>query len=138
METQSIAPNPAQASTEIFDLAHHLERMKSEKAWKDGTRNAVTLLNDEKMRIVLILMRKDAEIKGHRVDFPISVQVIEGEINFQDGIKSHSLKKGQLLALQAEITHGITAVQESAFLLTMAANQPHPAELKTGPGQPQA
>jgi quercetin dioxygenase-like cupin family protein len=39
-----------------------------------------------------------------------------------------TLDPGQLLTLQPGIPHGLAALAEGAFLLTIASDAPHPAE----------
>jgi quercetin dioxygenase-like cupin family protein len=39
-----------------------------------------------------------------------------------------TLNPGQLLTLHAGIPHAMEAVEEAAFLLTIATETPHPAE----------
>lgn len=111
---------PEQAPTALFDLQRELGKMKSESVWKNGGHDAITLINGPRMRIVLVAMHENAEILSHRTDHPISVQVLEGAVEFRAGSESVSLGAGQLLRLKSGISHGIRAVQESAFLLTLA------------------
>jgi quercetin dioxygenase-like cupin family protein len=58
------------------------------------------------------------------------VQVVEGRLQVRTDAEPVTLKKGQMLALQAGTRHEIEALEESALLLTLAANQSHPAEHK--------
>ncbi len=116
-----------EAPPQTFDLDSELAMIKSENAWQSGKRNAVTLLNNHKMRIVLVTMREGASTQEHRVDCPISLQMVEGEIKFRADSHDYLLKKGQLLTLRPGIIHGIHAVMDSAYLLTLATNESHPA-----------
>jgi quercetin dioxygenase-like cupin family protein len=72
------------------------------------------------MRIVLIGLHKDAVLKTHTANATISVQVVEGKINFHAGENQVVLSKHQMITLQPNIPHGASASEESFFLLTLA------------------
>lgn len=111
-----------------FDIPTLLAQIKSEDAWQKGKRNATTLLEGNGLRVVLIAMRSGTLMKQHQTINPISFQVIEGRIKFNTNTKSVTLTKGQLLTLHPEIPHDLEALEESAFLLTLATHQSGPAE----------
>jgi quercetin dioxygenase-like cupin family protein len=50
----------------------------------------------------------------------ISVQVLEGKIDFIAEQQHSLMEKGQIIALQENITHSVIAITESFFLLTLA------------------
>ena len=104
-----------------FDLPSATERIKQEADWVSGKHNAITLMKSERMRIVLIAMHKGNEMKMHQAEGPISVHVIEGELQFTTEEKSVTLGKGQLLTLHENIQHGLVAKEETIFLLTMVS-----------------
>jgi quercetin dioxygenase-like cupin family protein len=47
---------------------------------------------------------------------------------FRRGLQALTLSTGQLLTLQAGIPHTVEAVEEAAFLLTLATETPYPGE----------
>lgn len=102
-----------------MDLNRFLEQIKNETAWKRGDRNAITIFKSDSMRIVLVGLHKRAVLKTHNTNFVISVQVLEGFIKFTVGDKIFPLVKGQMVALQPKIPHGVEAEKDSFFLLTM-------------------
>jgi quercetin dioxygenase-like cupin family protein len=99
----------------IFDLHEVVEKIKQEPTWKMGERNAITLLKSPFMRILLIALHKKMEINFHQSGNIISVQIIEGKVNFQ----SLMLKKGSLLTLHEDTKHTLYAIEESVILLTI-------------------
>jgi quercetin dioxygenase-like cupin family protein len=111
-----------------FDLPTLITQMKREDFWSTDMRNAMTLLKERELRIVLIVMRAGTVIQTHQTDSPINVQVLEGRLQFSTDSESVTLGKGQMLALQPGIRYGIEAPRESAFLLTLATGQAHPVE----------
>jgi len=110
-----------------FDLPALITQMKREDSWPTNKRNAMTLLKGRKLRIVLIVMQAGTAIQAHQTDSPI-VQVFEGRLQFDTDSECVTLGKGQMLALQPGIRHGVEARKESAFLLTLATSQSHPIE----------
>lgn len=105
-----------------MNLVDFINQLKSEKPWKDSDRNSVTIFKSETMRIVLMGLHENAELKAHKANGVISVQVLEGKVNFSTEEKSVVLEKSQMIALQDNIIHSVTALQESFFLLTLAMN----------------
>jgi len=104
------------------NLNEVIKQIKSESTWADSDRNSITLFKSETMIIVLIGLHENAELKPHKANGVISVQVLEGKIEFTAGQQNTNLEKGQMIALQENITHTLRAVTESFFLLTLAMN----------------
>ena len=102
-----------------LDLKEFSKTIKHEKAWKEKDRNAMTVYKTDGMRMVLIALHKGAVLERHTAKGNISVQVMEGEINFSTDNQTVLLKEGQAIALHKEIPHEVTAVKESVFLLTL-------------------
>lgn len=102
-----------------IDMGSFTEQIRSEKAWKDSDRNAITVFKTDGMRIVLIALHKEAEMKEHTAAGIISVQVLEGHIQFTTSEQSVDLGKGQMLALHRGIAHSVLAKEETIFLLTL-------------------
>ena len=118
-----------------FDIPTLLAQLRHEDQWRAGKRNAMTLLKEHGLRMVLIVMRASTAIPSHQAESSLSVQVVEGRLQVRTGAEPVTLKKGQMLALQAGIRHEIEALEESTFLLTLAASQSHPAEHKGDAGE---
>ena len=106
-----------------IDLNKFISQVKGEASWADSDRNSITLFKSETMRIVLVGLHANAELKTHTTRSVISVQVLEGEIKFTTEEQSVLLQKGQMVALQQKMPHSVHARKESFFLLTVAALQ---------------
>ncbi|MFD2163756.1 cupin domain-containing protein [Paradesertivirga mongoliensis] len=104
----------------VLDLNTAQNQIKSEAAWHNSDRNAITLLKNEGLRIVLIALHAEAELKAHKAPGIITVQVLDGHINFKTDKLESGLRKGEMLTLQTGITHSVFAVTEAVFLLTIA------------------
>ncbi len=102
-----------------MDIPEFINQLKSEAAWKNSDRNAMTVYKTNGMRIVLIALHEDAVLKKHTADGIISVQVLEGEIIFSTDDQSVVIKQGQMIALHKGLPHSVKAIKESLFLLTL-------------------
>ena len=107
------------AALVTINLCSFTKQIREEKAWKDSDRNAITVFKTDGMRIVLIALHKDAEMKKHTADGIISVQVLEGQILFTTLEKTIELNSGQMLALHKGVPHSVLAKEETIFLLTL-------------------
>jgi quercetin dioxygenase-like cupin family protein len=124
----SAAERPLDGPSLAFDIPALLTQLKRERAWQTGSRNGITLLKTEGLRVVLAAMHAGTTIPVHKADGPIAVEVIEGQLLFSAGAHDGSLSVGQLLTLQAGIAHGFHAIEDCSYVLTIAADGPHPAE----------
>jgi quercetin dioxygenase-like cupin family protein len=118
---------PLDAPLLTFDLPALLMHIKGEDAWRQGSRNAMTLLKGQRLRVMLVAMHAGTVIPSHRADGPISLQVIEGALTCSADAQTVMLRQGQLLTLQAGMPHAVEAREESVFLLTLATETEHPA-----------
>jgi quercetin dioxygenase-like cupin family protein len=103
-----------------IDIPQFMKEIKEEVAWKKNDRNAITVYKTDGMRIVLIALHEDAVMARHSANGILTVQVLEGEINFNTDHQSVVLKKGQMIALHKGELHSVAALKESVFLLTIA------------------
>lgn len=111
------------ASLVKMDLNDFLKQIKSETSWAENDRNSMTIFKSDTMRIVIIGLHENAELKPHKANGIISVQVLEGKIEFSTDQESIQLERGQMVALQDNIVHCVKAVSESFFLLTLALKE---------------
>ena len=114
-----------------FDLAAVLGNMKQEPTWRTARRNAMTLVKQPVFRVVLVALQAGAEIGAHETEGPVTVQALAGRLAIGVGAEEIVLAAGQLLVLQPGLRHTLRAQDESAFLLTLAAESVHPAERST-------
>jgi quercetin dioxygenase-like cupin family protein len=105
-----------------MDLNKFMTEIKQESTWKESDRNSITIFKSDSMRIVLVGLHENAELKTHTANGTISVQVLEGAIKFTAELQAVHLEKGQMIALQEKMPHSVIAVRESFFLLTLAVH----------------
>lgn len=102
-----------------IDLSLFIAQIRKEEQWKNSDRNAITIFKSMMMRIVLIALHKGAEMKKHTATGTLSLQVIEGEMQFTTDEQSIILSSGQMLVLHEGIPHSVLAKKETIFLLTL-------------------
>ncbi len=111
-----------------FDLPAILVDLKREPTWRTARRNAITLLKQPGLRIVLVALQDEADVAPHQTDSPITIQALEGRLAVRIGGDELVLGAGQLLTLHPGLEHALRAQSEAAFLLTLANEAAHPAE----------
>ena len=102
-----------------LDLAQEMRTSEQTKPWQTG-HTARTLFKKADFRMVLISMDKGSVLKEHHADGTISVQVLKGALRFTTQGAAHTLQTNSLVALGASIKHEVEALEDSAFLLTVA------------------
>lgn len=107
-----------------INLPVFIKQIRQEEAWINSDRNAITVYKTNGMRMVLIALHKDAEMKQHKAGGIISILVIEGQMTFTTDEKNVELGKGQMLALHESIPHSVLAKEETIFLLTLNTTLP--------------
>ncbi|NNE00883.1 MAG: cupin domain-containing protein [Pirellulaceae bacterium] len=79
-----------------------------------------TLLNTQQMKLVRLVMPAGKQIPQHKAPGEITVQCIEGEIEFTAMGETTRLSAGQLLHLAAGEPHSLESQVDSSVLVTMA------------------
>jgi quercetin dioxygenase-like cupin family protein len=102
-----------------FNTARELQQLHLEPGWQFG-HNAKTLVKYDGLRIVLIALKAGSRIPEHHTEGQVSIQTIVGHIQVRSEGRSFNLRPGGLLALDQGSPHDVEALEESAFLLTIA------------------
>jgi quercetin dioxygenase-like cupin family protein len=106
----------------VFDFTQIVKTIKAEAAWLLGDRNAMTLLKNSNMSVVLISLKSHAEINFHHAGKMASVQILEGSVHFKTNNHNALLKTGGFLTLHEQVEHILIAAEESVILLTMTTS----------------
>jgi len=99
--------------------------MKSTNIFKDAIYNddrvAITVLFEtETTKEIRILFKAGQIMKKHQTSFPISVALVEGELDFGVNNEVHNLIKGDILALNGGVPHDLTAKTDCIVRLTLS------------------
>lgn len=103
-----------------MDLNQFIEQLKNESTWNESDRNSITIFKSDTMRIVLMGLHEDAELKTHTANGIISLQVLEGQLKFTIEEQTVELQKGVMLALHKNMPLRLIALKETFCLLTVA------------------
>ncbi len=103
-----------------FQLGKEIERLRREEHWLKDGRISETLVKYSDFRIVLILMQAGTLMREHKADARISIHCLSGRLMVQLPEKSVELSAGDLLVLEKCLPHDVSAVEESAFLLSIS------------------
>jgi hemerythrin-like domain-containing protein/quercetin dioxygenase-like cupin family protein len=121
----AVQPGPQRLSEPIagpslaFDLAAQIQSLRREEGWTSG-RNSKTIVKHPDLRLVLTVMKANTSIHEHSAAGSTSVQTISGHIRMRVAGQEFDLPTGHLLALDAAVPHDVEALEDSAFLLTVA------------------
>lgn len=113
---------PIGGTTLQLSLSAEIQDVKTRLA-AGGERTARTLIKDGPLRVTLVGLNAGGTLKPHKADGPITVQVLEGEIEFEAEGDRRTLPVGSLFALGAGITHSVAARNGGVFLLTVGTTQ---------------
>jgi quercetin dioxygenase-like cupin family protein len=79
----------------------------------------VALFKSADLEVMRLVLRAGKSLPAHRVPGEITVQCIEGSIDVTSEGESHVLRAGQLLFLLGNVSHGVTALEDSSALVTV-------------------
>jgi quercetin dioxygenase-like cupin family protein len=108
------------------NIGNELQKLKKAPSWqRESGRSSETLVKYGEFRIVLVRMKPGSYMSHHRAEGPISIQVIQGKIRVHlPENRIEELEVGDLLTLDRCLEHDVEALEESAFLLTIAWPEP--------------
>ena len=102
-----------------FDLPAEVHRLHSEATWSTG-QNARTLIKYDNFSVVLTALQANVRVPEHKTEGRVSVHVLSGHVQIKAAGRTFNLRPGGLLALDHGVPHDVEALEESAFLLTIA------------------
>lgn len=110
--------HPVSGPTLSFSLDEQMQIVKRELA-ENPARAGRTIVKEGALTVTLVAVKPGGELRPHKADGPITVQVLEGEIEVQSGGASRKLPAGTLVAFNSGIVHGVTSPRGGIFLLTV-------------------
>lgn len=106
-----------------FDLAGEVARLWAGDAARGGRASAV-LVKEPDLRVVLMVVKGGAHVPEHKASGRLAVQTVQGHVRLEvareAGRESVDMPAGRVLVLEPGVPHDVEALEDSAFLLTIA------------------
>lgn len=110
--------SPVQGTT--FDTMAIAAEMRTEVPYEREGHTARTLVREPDLRVVLVVMKGGSIIKEHRAKATASIHVLDGRVRVRMQDRLVELPSARILVLEGGLPHSVEAIEESAFLLTLA------------------
>lgn len=78
------------------------------------------MMDTDSSKEIRIVFKKNQIMKDHKTNFPITVEIVDGEIDFGVGEKVYNLIKGDIVSLEASIMHNLKANEDSIVRLSLS------------------
>ena len=85
----------------------------------------VTLVKTDAFEVIRIVLSAGKEIAQHSVDGEMTVQCLEGSVEFRVGTLNRELTAGSLLYLEGADKHSLCASENSSLLVTILLTHKH-------------
>ena len=69
---------------------------------------------------IRIILKKGLVMKEHKAPYPIAVHLLEGDLKFGVENQTYLLKKGDIITLEANVLHSLTALENSVVRLSLS------------------
>ncbi|MDQ2642888.1 MAG: hypothetical protein M3020_03670 [Myxococcota bacterium] len=103
----------------VYDLASIDAEMRREDAYNREGHTGRTLVREQDLRIVLVVMKAGARLAEHQANDTASLQTLSGNVRLKLPETAIELPAGRLLVLERGLRHDVEAISECAFLLTL-------------------
>ena len=101
------------------DVATELEALRASDSYHAADHAAKTIAKQPGVSVVLIALKPGGQMHEHHADGAITVQGIDGHVEFTVGERAVALTRGRLLTVPPGVAHRVRGMNESAFLLTI-------------------
>ena len=103
-----------------FDLGEEMQIVRDELA-AGRARIARTLVKEGPLRLTLVGLSPGGAIHEHEAGGPITIHVLEGELEINAGGETRAHRVGALIALDQRVRHAVSSSRGALFLLTLSA-----------------
>src|SRR5918993_5807601 len=111
---------PLHGPLQSVNLDAEVTRLREEKAWQAGRRNAITLRKGEGLNVVLLVMKEGNRLDEHSAPGPITLNVHEDRIRVSAADENVEAEAGTVLACDAGVRHSVEALGNAVCLLNVA------------------
>ncbi len=91
----------------------------------DKLPNAKTfaLFKSDQLELMRMVLPAGKSVPSHHVKGEVTVQCLEGEIDFTAGGHTQRMKAGQLIYLAGGVEYSLTSVRDSSLLVTLVLSR---------------
>lgn len=104
----------------VFELANEVRRLRSELDHTSGGRAAKTLAKTDGVRVTLVLLTSGTALNPESTAGGASLHVLEGRVRVQAEGQQWELGPHDLIVLGENLREPVKAIEEAAFLVTVA------------------
>ncbi len=102
----------------FIDIKKYGYQLIEEDAWRKHDRNSITVYKSDGFTMVLSCMRPGTTMMDSIVDGIITIQVLEGSIEFTVSTGTVKLQKQQIISVHAGVMYNIKALENCLLLIT--------------------
>jgi quercetin dioxygenase-like cupin family protein len=104
----------------VFAIADEVRSLRNELDHTSGGRAAKTLAKTDGLRVTLVLLTRGATLNPESTAGGASLHVLEGRVRVQAEGEQWELGPRDLIVLGENLREPVTAIEETAFLVTVA------------------
>ena len=103
-----------------IDLAATLESLRGEHHESTDKHRQITVFHKGPLRMVLFAFEAGGGLPAHRAPGFVVIHTLRGRIHVKTMNQNYELATGQVLMLDPEVVHDVTAPEQSEMLLTIS------------------
>lgn len=85
---------------------------------------SATLVKSARLQVFRYVLPKGGVFAEHRVRGDITVQCLEGVIEFTSDDRTQILRAGELVFLSGNVPHALTGIEDASVLVTIVSDKP--------------
>ena len=109
---------------QVFDFSAAAAELAAEPSASTQRHRQKTLYRHGQASLSLFLFEAGSELREHRANGTVFIQVLDGRIILQAQGAKHELTAGQMLAMSPGVPHDLRAVEVTRMLLTVCLEPP--------------
>lgn len=110
-----------------FDLAEQVAELRQDENYVRSGRVGRTLVKEGDLRLTMTVLAEGAEVSTHHAAEPMTLQVLQGRLQYRTAGERFELAAGELLFFGPGHARDILALEDTALLLMITGAQEEPA-----------
>jgi quercetin dioxygenase-like cupin family protein len=104
----------------VFQSTNEVQSLRGDLHYTTGGRAAKTLAKTDGLRVTLVLLKSGATLNPESTAGGATLHVLKGRVRVHAEGEQWELRPGDLIVLEENLREPVTAVEEAAFLVTIA------------------